>query len=84
MYVLPLLNVVVGEVTLEGSELLLGLKNHSKVGEGTSEGKGTESGWRVVEHISEKVPPAVPVEPEGEMVTGGTLKSIPKFTVMVE
>ena len=73
--------MVLGVTPEGGNELLSGPKNHSKVGEGTSEGKGTESGWRVVEQVSEWVSPAVPVEPEGEMVTGGTLKSGPKFAV---
>ena len=42
-------------VTPDGSEfdvLLFGPKNHSKVGEGTSEGRGMGS-KRVAEHISE-------------------------------
>ena len=40
-------------VTPEGSEaLLFGPKNHSKVGEGTLEGRGMGS-KRVAEHVSE-------------------------------
>ena len=70
--------VVVG-VTPEGSELLLRPNNHPKVGLGTSEGKGLDSKV-VAEHISEKFLPAV-LEPEGEMVTGSTLRSAPKSTM---
>ena len=65
---LLLIAVVIG-VTPEGSEALpFGPKNHSKVGEGTLDGRGMGS-KRVAEHISECVSPAV-LEPEGERVTG--------------
>ena len=66
---LLLLIAVAGRVKPEGSEALpFGPKNHSKVGEGTLEGRGTGS-KRIAEQLSEYVSPAV-VEPEGEMVTG--------------
>lgn len=74
MYVVPfepvLIAVAIG-VAPEGSgALLLGPKNHSKVGEGTLEGRGMGS-TRTAEHISEEASPAIP-EREGEIVTGAT------------
>jgi hypothetical protein len=54
-------------VTPEGSEELFIPWNHSKVGAGTSEGRGTVI--RVAEHTNENVSPATP-EPGTEMATG--------------
>ena len=52
MELLLLITVSVG-VNPEGSEALpFGPKNHSKVGEGTLEGRGTES-KRIAEQLSE-------------------------------
>ena len=78
---LLLLIMVVGGVKPEGSEALpFGPKNHSKVGEGTSEGRGTGS-KRIAEQLSEYVSPAI-VKPEEEMVTGSNPCMYAKFTRM--
>ena len=80
MELLLFITVDVG-VNPEGSVALpFGPKNHSKVGEGTLEGRGTGS-KRIAEQLSEYVSPAV-VEPDGEMVTGSIPCLYAKFTRM--
>ena len=65
MYALPLF-VTSDTVTPEGSEVLVGPKNHSNLGEATSIGRGL--GVISAEHSSMKFFPAVAVlTPAGEM-----------------
>ena len=72
-------------ITPEGREVLpFGPKNHSKVGEGTSEGRGMGSLERAAEQFNEYVSPAV-LEPEEDinMVTRSPEGSSLKLTMRI-
>ena len=69
---MPVVQRVYVGITPEGSEALAsGPKNHSKVGEGTLEGRGMGL-ITVAEHDNEKAFPATP-GPEASKFTGLTL-----------